>query len=167
MIDPQSGGLSNDLGARVDRLDVFVDGVSPVISAASMRLGEGVLDSRSAVRPMTGDIAVAEPRHPWTPGCLDRRPPPGLDHLIEVEREANIDVVGQQIEGSVPGHVEAPGVDRDLVDDRAAAAQARHRVVCAPGVGDEHQIGLAGRRQKTPDVSRLVLCDGVDRDPHR
>lgn len=80
---------------------------------------------------------VAQARRAVGPNALDLLAPAGLQLLIEVEANADVDVLGDQRQCRISGQIKAPRVNIDVTHVSARFTQGLDRAVGAAGVSDE------------------------------
>ena len=71
--------------------------------------------------------------------------PAGLQPLVQVQRQAQIAIGRQQMQGGVTHHVKAKGANRDRVDSGAQGLKRLGRAVGRAGVGNKHQVSALPR----------------------
>ena len=139
-----------------------MDGVDPLIAPAGVDLLIPEHHPLGAVGVEGPGVPVGGLSRPRHPGPLQRLPPAGVKHLVQVGADADIGVCGHQLQGAVPGPVKAPGGDCLHSHLRPPGPQPLHRVVLRAGVQHYNLVRLQHGVHPAVYKLFLIFTDGVD-----
>ena len=113
---------------------------------------------------MAPHVLVSSARGIAAPGGLQRVPPAGREHLVEVERDADVGVGGYQRQGHVPRAVEPPVFQEGDVYLRTQPPKLVRRTVRTARVKHEHAVraGAAGHEPLAEPSLIFRYCVDVD-----
>ena len=99
-------------------------------------------------------------------GLLNRLPPAGREHLVQVQADADVRVGAHPLQRTVSSHVKTPGLDALLIDRNAPLPKQGDAVVLRARVQHDHFVRF--RRCLCPAARKLLLvfADGIDCDFH-
>ena len=140
----------------------LVDGVRPLVAVPGVRLLRPEDEALAAVGVEVPGVAVGGAAGAGRPGGLQKRAPAGMQQLVKVGADADIRVLGHQLQRTVARRVEAPGAYALNLHRRAQGAQAFSRAVLGAGVQDVDSVGLAHGIHPAPREFALVFADGID-----
>jgi hypothetical protein len=143
---------------------ILVAGMMPSVAIAGMDflVVENDADPPVELVAQTGSRAL--------PDALDLFAPTGLQDLVEVQADADVEIGRDGREGGVAREIEPPRLDRDVPNGDidvvfiSGGPQTGDRHIRAAGVGHQDQIGVLGRLDEAIDELFLILRDRVNAD---
>ena len=111
--------------------------------------------------------SVSQPRRPRHPHALDFRAPSGLQHFVQIQAHANIDILRQQRKRGVSRIIESPRLDANRLHRRAVLEQEVLRAVRRASIRDEDQVRIGRRVAEALSEFILIQSDGINADFHQ
>ena len=145
-------------------------GMSPDEPASSMYIAGTELDGRDLPRYVPGPgVPVIDLANTFLPESLDLIPPMRSvtceEHFIEIQLDADVDVIRNVTEGTVSAGVKSPRDDSRRVDMNPSVAQQIGSTVGTPCVCHDDDICSLCRFRVSSNVILLVLRHRVDGNP--
>ena len=140
----------------------LVHRVHPAVAPAGMGLLAPKHHAFTAVRGEGPSVAVGRLPRARPPSRLQRPAPARMEHLVQVGADADVRILGHQLQRAVPGIVEPPGRDDLPLHPGSPGPQALHRAVGGAGVQHHHLISLSHGIHPAVGKLLLILTDGVN-----
>ena len=115
----------------------------------------------AAILPERPHIFIPRLLDPRPPGRLQRRPPAGGEHLVQIGAHADVRVLRHPPQGQVPRHVKPPGRHVRLGHVRPQGPQQPRRAVLRARIQHIDPVRLPHAVHPPCGELRLVFADGV------
>lgn len=153
-----------DLDLPMIAHQLLVDRISPLPPVPRVNpLDAGESQRRIDVTPRPL-VPEPYPRRTLPPRPFEVGSPTRRQNLVEIQRDAQVDLCRDQVQGAVSGQIVSKRLDPDLMDGHSKIVRPLNGPVCRAGIDQHDDVDILRGHRPALDMPLLVAGNRIDRD---